>query len=97
MNFVVLIYDISVKYKKHDKLRKLLRQYLHQVQASCFQGFLLTKHINQLKMKLKSYQQVDNSIIIYEISAPKYIQIYQIGNALPEQNNIIQNNSSKIE
>lgn len=97
MNFVILIYDISVKYNKHEKVRKLLRQYLHQVQASCFHGFLSTKYLNQLKMKLKPYQQEGNSIIIYEMSAPKYLKIHQVGRDFDIQSNILQYDIQKIE
>lgn len=97
MSFVILIYDISVKYKKHEKLRNLLRQYLHQVQASSFQGFISKKNLNQLKMKLKPYQLENNSIIIYEITAPKYLTLYQVGNMSIDQNNILFVNGQKIE
>lgn len=89
MNFIILIYDISTIHKKHDKLRKLIRQYLHNVQESCFQGYLSDKHLNHLKMKLKPYKLYKSSIIIYKIRAPKYLEIDQLGDVTLEQNNII--------
>lgn len=89
MNFVVLIYDVSTEYKHHAKIRKLLCQYLHNVQHSCFQGLLSNRNLRHLKAKLAPYQRAGNSIIIYQVSAPKYVEIHNLGVEELESSHII--------
>ena len=75
--FVIVVYDMNEG--RTDKPRKLLRKYLQHVQNSVFEGEITQGQLNELRPKLESMTKPEESIIVYEYSTEKHIDISVYG------------------
>jgi len=75
--FVIIVYDM--KEGRTDKPRKLLRQYLQHVQNSVFEGEITQGQLNELRPRLESMTQPNESIILYEYATENHIDISVYG------------------
>lgn len=67
---VILIYDVSIEDSKDNqrlnKVRKVVKKYLHHVQKSVFEGEITLSNLEKLKYELRQITDLDkDSIIIY--------------------------------
>lgn len=67
---VILIYDVSIEDNKDNqrlnKVRKVVKKYLHHVQKSVFEGEITLSNLEKLKYELKQIANLNkDSIIIY--------------------------------
>ena len=67
---VILIYDISTSDEKGSnrlqKALKIVREYLHHVQRSVFEGKLSYSKLQELKFRLRRVTDLDrDSVILY--------------------------------
>ncbi len=70
---IILIYDVSEI--KCGKVQKMCNKYLNRVQNSVFEGDITKSKLIELKLKLsKIINEKLDSIIIYVINNPKWIQ-----------------------
>lgn len=88
MMFVVVLYDISVEEKMHNKVLKLLRQYLHHIQKSCFHGYISHKSLRKLLDEIDDLELEKHHIIVYIMRSNKYLKIIERGDKCRSDNNI---------
>jgi len=69
--YVVIVYDVNVS--RVNKVKKFLRQYLHWVQNSVFEGEITLAEFERIKADLADIINEDeDSILIYKLrSKPK--------------------------
>ncbi|NJE84750.1 CRISPR-associated endonuclease Cas2 [Thermococcus sp. CX2] len=69
--YVVIVYDVAVE--RVNKVKKFLRQYLHWVQNSVFEGEVTLAEFERIKAGIKDLIDEDeDSVIIYKLrSKPK--------------------------
>jgi CRISPR-associated protein Cas2 len=69
--YVVIVYDVAVD--RVNKVKKFLRQYLHWVQNSVFEGEITLAEFERIKAGIKELIDEDeDSIVIYKLrSMPK--------------------------
>lgn len=64
--YVVIVYDISVE--RVNKVKKFLRQHLHWVQNSVFEGEVTRAEFERIKAGLKDLIEEDeDSVVIYRL------------------------------
>jgi CRISPR-associated protein Cas2 len=69
---VVLIYDITEN--KCSKVKKCCNKYLNHVQNSVFEGDITSSKLMELENELKTIiDKETDSVIIYKINNPKWI------------------------
>jgi len=68
---VIIVYDVAVE--RVNKVKKFLRQYLHWVQNSVFEGEITLAEFERIKAGLKEIiDENEDSIVIYKLrSMPK--------------------------
>lgn len=86
---IILVYDMGVQ--RVGKALKLCRQYLIHIQNSVFEGELSEANLAELKIKLHSLVQKNDSVIIFRFEAynPKYVSREIIGLEKRSISNII--------
>jgi len=69
--YVIIVYDVAVE--RVNKVKKFLRQYLHWVQNSVFEGEITLAEFERIKAGLKEIiDENEDSIVIYKLrSMPK--------------------------
>ncbi|USS40260.1 CRISPR-associated endonuclease Cas2 [Thermococcus aggregans] len=69
--YVIIVYDVAVE--RVNKVKKFLRQYLHWVQNSVFEGEITLAEFERIKAGLTDIINEDeDSILIYKLrSMPK--------------------------
>jgi CRISPR-associated protein Cas2 len=69
--YVVVVYDVSVE--RVNKVKKFLRQHLHWVQNSVFEGEVTRAEFGRIKEGIKELIDEDeDSVVIYKLrSGPK--------------------------
>lgn len=68
----ILIYDITDD--KCDKIKKICGKYLHRIQNSVFEGDITESYMKKLINELKKiYNKEKDSIIIYTINNPNWL------------------------
>ncbi|MCO6040876.1 CRISPR-associated endonuclease Cas2 [Thermococcus alcaliphilus] len=69
--YVIIVYDVAVE--RVNKVKKFLRQYLHWVQNSVFEGEITLAEFERIKAGLKDIvDENEDSIVIYKLrSMPK--------------------------
>ncbi|WP_058946815.1 CRISPR-associated endonuclease Cas2 [Thermococcus sp. 2319x1] len=69
--YVVVVYDVAVE--RVNKVKKFLRQYLHWVQNSVFEGEITLAEFERIKAGLKDIvDENEDSVVIYKLrSMPK--------------------------
>lgn len=85
---IILVYDISEQ--KNSKIMKICQRYLNHVQNSVFEGDLssvLLKELNSELLKLINKER--DSIIIYTINNPKWVDKKILGIEKNEISNFI--------
>jgi CRISPR-associated protein Cas2 len=81
--FVILVYDTLAE--RNPRVLRTCRQYLHWVQRSVFEGELSAAQYRSLTADLTA--QIDtsyDSVRIYTVRAPEYIDKHAIGTSLAE-------------
>ncbi len=69
----IAVYDIGEK--RVVKMLKLMRQYLHWIQNSVFEGELTKAQLAELKSKAKKIMKnEEDSLIIFSMSSDKYLK-----------------------
>lgn len=69
----IAVYDIGEK--RVVKMLKLMRQYLHWIQNSVFEGELTGAQLMELKSKAKKIMKMEeDSLIIFSLSTDKYLK-----------------------
>ena len=64
--YIVIVYDISVE--RVNKVKKFLRQHLHWVQNSVFEGEVTRAEFERIKAGLKDLIEEDeDSVVIYRL------------------------------
>ena len=68
---MIIVYDVAVE--RVNKVKKFLRQYLHWVQNSVFEGEITLAEFERIKAGLKEIiDENEDSIVIYKLrSMPK--------------------------
>ncbi|ALV63034.1 CRISPR-associated protein Cas2 [Thermococcus sp. 2319x1] len=68
---MVVVYDVAVE--RVNKVKKFLRQYLHWVQNSVFEGEITLAEFERIKAGLKDIvDENEDSVVIYKLrSMPK--------------------------
>lgn len=69
--YVIIVYDVAVE--RVNRVKKFLRQYLHWVQNSVFEGEVTLAEFERIKAGLREIINEDeDSIVIYKLrSKPK--------------------------
>ncbi|EHR79732.1 CRISPR-associated protein Cas2 [Thermococcus litoralis DSM 5473] len=69
--YVIIVYDVAVE--RVNKVKKFLRQYLHWVQNSVFEGEITLAEFERIKAGLKEIiDENEDSIVVYKLrSMPK--------------------------
>ena len=69
--YVVIVYDVNVS--RVNKVKKFLRQYLHWVQNSVFEGEITLAEFERIKEGILSLiDENEDSVVIYKLrSKPK--------------------------
>ena len=76
--FVVLSYDIN--HKRVHKALKICRKYLSHAHRSVFEGEISEAKLKRLERELEKVIDVENdSIKIYRMSAPRFVEKDEIG------------------
>ena len=91
---VILIYDIAVEstedQNRLNKVRKVARKYIHQVQKSVFEGDLTEAKIEKLSIEIKAIIDSErDSVILYVINDPCKLERLFISNTPDPTDNII--------
>ncbi|MCW1298621.1 MAG: CRISPR-associated endonuclease Cas2 [Candidatus Parvarchaeota archaeon] len=63
--YVIIVYDISID--RVNNVCKFLRQYLHWIQNSAFEGELTEAELEQIKIGLKEIIKLDEDSILFFI------------------------------
>ncbi len=64
--YIVVVYDVSVE--RVNKVKKFLRQHLHWVQNSVFEGEVTRAEFERIKAGLRELMDEDeDSIVIYKL------------------------------
>ncbi|WP_297421677.1 CRISPR-associated endonuclease Cas2 [Thermococcus sp.] len=64
--YIVIVYDVSVE--RVNKVKKFLRQHLHWVQNSVFEGEVTRAEFERIKAGLKDLIEEDeDSVVIYRL------------------------------
>jgi CRISPR-associated protein Cas2 len=69
--YVVVVYDVQAD--RTYRFLNFLRQYLTHVQNSVFEGELTEGDIEEVKHRLESMLEADESVIVYRMSSEQYI------------------------
>lgn len=69
--YVVIVYDVQAD-RTHQFLT-VLRQYLTHVQNSVFEGDITDGDLTEIKQRLDSMLEPDESVIVYRMSSKKYV------------------------
>ena len=88
MIFVIMIYDIQTEANTHGNMLKLGRKYLHHIQKSCFHGYLSYKKVGKLEKELEKILTPEDHVIIYKMTANKYLDIQEFGLEKTKNQNI---------
>lgn len=86
--FVILVYDTLAE--RNPRVLKTCRQYLHWVQRSVFEGEMSAAQYRLLTRELTA--QIDtgyDSVRIYTVRAPEFIERHTIGVGLAESGPIL--------
>jgi len=69
--YVVIVYDVAVE--RVNRVKKFLRQHLHWVQNSVFEGEVTRAEFERIKVTLReTIDEDEDSIVIYKLrSMPK--------------------------
>ncbi len=85
---VIIVYDINIQ--RVDIVRQILKQYLSWIQNSVFEGEISFGTLEELKTRLKKTIDIDtDSIIIYTINNPVWVNKFSLGREKGTTNNII--------
>ena len=72
--YVVIVYDVSVE--RVNKVKKFLRQHLHWVQNSVFEGEVTRAEFERIKAGLRELiDENEDSIVIYELRSRPFREI----------------------
>ena len=86
--YCIVVYDIKVD--RIDAVRITLKQYLNWIQNSVFEGEISQATLLELKSKIaKLVNLEEDSIVIFTINNPKWIDKTVIGLEPNETSNII--------
>ena len=76
--YYIAVYDIGEK--RVVKMLKLMRQYLHWIQNSVFEGELTKAQMAELKSNAKKImKKEEDSLIIFSMQSDKYLKKVIIG------------------
>jgi len=76
--YVIVAYDVEVQ--RIDGVRSMLRRYLNWVQNSVFEGELTVGILEEISLNLRDLiDEERDSVIIYTISNPRWLQKRMIG------------------
>jgi CRISPR-associated protein Cas2 len=69
--YIIVVYDVSVE--RVNKIKKFLRQHLHWVQNSVFEGEVTRAEFERIRAGIRELIQEDeDSVVIYKLrSGPK--------------------------
>lgn len=80
--YYIIVYDLKsniINGKKSPNILKLLRQYLHWIQNSVFEGELLISSFNELQNKLNNLIRPEDCLIIYNLKDHKFLKKQILG------------------
>jgi len=69
--YVVIVYDVRAD--RTHRFLNFLRQYLTHVQNSVFEGKVTEGDIEEIKHRLESMLEADESVIVYRMSSDTYV------------------------
>jgi CRISPR-associated protein Cas2 len=76
--YVIIVYDISTQ--RVNKVCQFLRQYLHWVQNSVFEGELTESELKKIEVEIKRMVNInEDSVIIYKFQTEKVLEKDHIG------------------
>ncbi len=76
--YCIVVYDVAVE--RVTKIMKLMREYLHHVQNSVFEGELTPAQLQELKYRAQAIMnREEDSLIIYRLRNQKWLQREIIG------------------
>ena len=86
--YIILVYDVDSD--RVSKVCKYLRQHLTWVQNSVFEGEISTGRLARVKSDLRKLTQSDyDSVLIYQLESPKWLDKEIIGVEKNEMSNLL--------
>ncbi len=86
--YIIIVYDIGLE--RIDAVRIILKQYLTWIQNSAFEGEITEGKLEELQLKLTSIiDKTKDSVIVYSINNPKWLQKTVLGIEKNTTENII--------
>lgn len=76
--YVIIIYDVNVKRVNH--MKKFLREYLHWVQNSVFEGELSKSELHKVKNQIKKIiDEKNDTVKVYTVRSKKFLNQEELG------------------
>ncbi|RLC37240.1 CRISPR-associated endonuclease Cas2 [candidate division Kazan bacterium] len=75
--YMIVVYDIDVK--RISSIHNYLRQNLHWVQNSVFEGEVRLSQLMRIKEELREFIKSGDSVIIYTFKSKKHLKRWIIG------------------
>ncbi len=86
--YVIVVYDVNVA--RINTIRKFLRQYLHWVQNSVFEGELTPAELEKIIFEIqKIIKDDEDSVRIYALRSDKLIKTIELGKSNVDLDSII--------
>ena len=86
--YAILVYDISIE--RINAVRITTKQYLNWIQNSVFEGEITVSGLAELKSKISGLIDAsEDSVLVFTINNPKWIEKTVIGIDKNDINNII--------
>ena len=86
--YVIIVYDVNVK--RVNLMKKFLREYLHWIQNSVFEGELSRAELRKVKYKIKQIIDEQNDTVkVYTVRNKKFLTIEELGESKVDLNSII--------
>ena len=72
MLYVIIVYDVNVK--RVNRMKKFLREYLHWVQNSVFEGELSKAEFRRLKIQIKQIiEEKHDTVKVYSVRSERFL------------------------
>ncbi|MFW6173274.1 MAG: CRISPR-associated endonuclease Cas2 [Elusimicrobiota bacterium] len=86
--YVIIVYDVNVK--RVNYMKKFLREYLHWVQNSVFEGELTKAELRKVKNQIKEIiDENEDSVKVYTLRNKKFMTREELGESKVDLSGII--------
>lgn len=88
MLYVIIVYDVNVK--RVNRMKKFLREYLHWVQNSVFEGELSKAEFRRLKIQIKQIiDEKHDTVKVYSVRSERFLDREELGKSKVDLSGII--------